>query len=149
MDSLTLLRRLRLFLLATAGFIFLATPLELLLIEHFESPQQFIPFLLCALGLATVALAVFRPRWATLLALRWAMAVVIAGSMLGIYLHIANNLAFELEIRPGAAAGSVLIDALGGASPLLAPGILALAGALAIAATYGRSELDSFATQSS
>jgi hypothetical protein len=56
--------------------------------------------------------------------------------LIGIYEHIEHNLAFELEIRPNATAGQVFMEALGGASPLLAPGILALAAILAIAATY-------------
>ena len=51
-------------------------------------------------------------------------------------LHLVNNYQFEAELRPGAAAGDIFMQALMGANPLLAPGILALAGVLAIAATY-------------
>ena len=64
------------------------------------------------------------------------MVLNVLGSALGIYEHIENNLGFELEIRPNAAVVDVFIEALHGASPLLAPGILALAGLLALAATY-------------
>lgn len=143
MNATIVLQRLRQFLLAIAGLIFLATPVELLLVEHFDSPQQIIPFILCALGVSAVAAALLRPQRRTLLALRWAMLLAILGGAIGAYLHIANNVAFELEIRPNAALGAVLIDALGGASPLLAPGILALAGILAIAATYYHPSLHS------
>ena len=52
------------------------------------------------------------------------------------YEHIEHNLAFELEIRPNASASDVWLDALKGASPLLAPGVLGLAASLALAATY-------------
>jgi hypothetical protein len=51
-------------------------------------------------------------------------------------LHLFDNFAFEREIRPNAALVDVIINALRGVNPLLAPGILALAAALAIAATY-------------
>ncbi|MBL8156945.1 MAG: hypothetical protein JNM70_22415, partial [Anaerolineae bacterium] len=56
-------------------------------------------------------------------------------SGLGLGLHLLGNTQFEQEIRPSAAAVDVLLEALKGANPLLAPGILALAGLLAIAAT--------------
>jgi hypothetical protein len=41
-----------------------------------------------------------------------------------------------LEMRPSAVWSDVWFEALRGAAPLLAPGILALAAIIAIAATY-------------
>lgn len=64
------------------------------------------------------------------------MFVVFLGSVFGLYEHLTHNLTFELDIRPNAAVSDVFLDALSGASPLLAPGILALGAILAIAATY-------------
>ena len=64
------------------------------------------------------------------------MAIVFVGSLFGIYEHVEHNLAFALGIRPNAVASEVLMDALRGANPLLAPGILALAAVLALSATY-------------
>lgn len=64
------------------------------------------------------------------------MTVVVAGSLLGIYEHLASNVEFESEMRPGAATMDVVVPALEGAAPLLAPGMLALTGVLAIGATY-------------
>ena len=43
---------------------------------------------------------------------------------------------FALEIQPNATTSEIVMDALRGANPLLAPGVLALAAILAIAATY-------------
>lgn len=56
--------------------------------------------------------------------------------------HIEHNLAFELEIRPNATTGDVFFEALSGANPLLAPGILGLAAIVALAATYYHPQLD-------
>lgn len=136
MSDRTLLRRLRLFLLALAGLVFLVTPVELWLTEHFGTPIQFIPFVLSALGLVVVLLVLLASRRATLIGLRGVAVVIILGSLLGVYEHLIHNLAFELEIRPNAVPTDVLLDALKGASPMLAPGILAFGALLALAATY-------------
>jgi hypothetical protein len=75
-------------------------------------------------------------RLALWVGVRRTHGLLVAGSLFGVYEHIEHNLAFELEIRPGAGLGDVWFEALKGASPLLAPGILVLAAILAIAATY-------------
>jgi hypothetical protein len=77
-----------------------------------------------------------RPRRAGLWVLRACMLLVALGSLFGIYEHVVNNYEFHREIYPNATAGAALMGALAGASPLLAPGILALTAMLAIAATY-------------
>ena len=128
--------QLRRFLLVLAGLVFATTVAELALVEHDESFVQLVPYILCGLGIAAVAAVIFRPRRIVLLVSRWILGVVALGSLYGWYEHVAHNLAFELEIRPNATTGEVLWDALGGASPLLAPGILALGAVLGYAATY-------------
>jgi hypothetical protein len=112
------------------------TIIELLLAEHTEDLIQFIPFVLCGLGLAAVAVALLRPGRGTLLALRAVMGLLLVGSLLGVYEHFEGNLAFEQEIRPAATFGAVWLDVLKGAAPLLAPGILAVVAVIAIASTY-------------
>jgi hypothetical protein len=136
MNATIILHRLRVFLLSIAGLLCVGTVLELWLTEHTESAVQLIPFGLCGLGLLAIGAALLRPQRATLLILRLSMGLMAVGSAFGIFEHIEHNLAFELEIRPTATANQVFLDALSGASPLLAPGILALAAVLAIAATY-------------
>ncbi len=130
-----LLFRLRRFLLALAGLLFVGTVIELWLADHMKEAVQLIPFALCGLGLIAVSAALLRPHRKILLALRGCMGLVALGSLLGIYQHLQSNLAFELEIHPTATASDVVMGTLGGASPLLAPGILALAAVLAVAAT--------------
>jgi hypothetical protein len=133
---ITVEQRLRFFLLAIAGCICAGTLVELLLAEHIETAVQLVPFALCGLGLLVVVAALVRPQRATLIVLRLVMALLIFGAVFGVYEHIEHNLAFELEIRPNATVSDVWLDALKGASPLLAPGVLGLAAVLALAATY-------------
>ncbi len=134
-DAVVLLR-LRRFLLTTSALLFAGTLGELWLINHTEDPVQFIPFVLCGMGLLVLLVVRLRPRRATMLTLRAVMALVILGSLVGVYLHVESNLAFVREIQPNAPAREAVFGALGGANPLLAPGILALAAMLALAATY-------------
>ncbi len=136
MNSAVILARLRRFLLVVSALFFAGTLLELWLIGHMEDFVQWLPFALCGLGLVAILGALVRPRRAAALGLRVVMGVVALGSLFGVYEHVANNLAFHREIYPNAPASDSLMSALGGANPLLAPGIMAAAAVLAIAATY-------------
>jgi hypothetical protein len=130
------LARLRRFLLALAAVLLAGAVVELLLVEHTEDTLQLLPFVLCGLGVVAIIVALVRPARLTLLALRVLMPLVAAGSLLGVYLHVESNLELERELNPGMAAGPLLLGALGGANPLLAPGVLAVAAVLALAAAY-------------
>ena len=129
-------QRLRYFLLIVSGTICVGTIAELLLTKHTQTPVQFIPYALCGLGVVAVGAALLFPQRATLFGLRIVMVIVTCGSLFGIYEHLQNNWQFAMEITPGAPLGEVIIATLKGANPLLAPGILALAASLALAATY-------------
>lgn len=136
MSNELILQRLRTFLLGLAAFLCAGTMVELALIGHWEGPPQILPFVLCGLGLAAVIALLLRPQRRIIRLLRWVMGVTFAGSLFGVYEHIEHNIGFAMEIRPNATMGDVFFDALGGANPLLAPGMLALAAMIAIAATY-------------
>ena len=136
MDAESINHRLRLFLLALAGFIFVGSVVELALEGHRASPVQWIPFVLSGLGIVTVTAVLISPARSTIWGLRGAMGLAFLGSLFGMFEHIEHNLAFALEIRPNATVSDVFFEALRGANPLLAPGILALAALLALAATY-------------
>jgi hypothetical protein len=136
MNADTILSRMRRFLLALSGFVFVGALVELSFSNHTRELVQWIPFVLCGLGLITIALAWRRPQRKTLLALRLSMVVVALGSLVGLYEHIQNNIGFQLEVQPGSSIVQLVSAALGGSSPLLAPGILAVAAMLAMAATY-------------
>ena len=134
-DAIVLLR-LRRFLLIVSAMLFTGTLVELWLVGHTETIVQLIPFALCGLGLILVTLFLFHERRSTLLALRACAGLVLLGSLFGVYEHIVGNIAFQREVNPNAAVREVLMAALSGGNPLLAPGILALAAILTVAATY-------------
>lgn len=141
------LRRLRRFLLALSVALLCGAVAELWFVEHTEDPVQLVPFVLCGLGAAACVAALVRPGRVALWALRAVMLLVAAGSLLGVYLHVESNAGLERELNPGMAAGQVWLGALGGANPLLAPGVLAVAALLALAATYQHPALARGATQ--
>ena len=136
MSTAEVLRRLRLFLLALASLLFAGTLLELYLVNHTEDAIQWIAFGLAGLGLLLTLVVLLRRGPATVMLLRWCMIVVIAGSLFGVYQHVSNNIAFEQEIMPGASWRHLFWRGLSGANPLLAPGTLAIAGLISLAATY-------------
>jgi hypothetical protein len=116
--------------------MFGGTVVELLLLGHFKTATQLIPFVLCALGLSAIGWALARPSRASLLFLRASGALIALGSLFGAYEHITENIAFQLETKPASTTFELLKVAVSGANPLLAPGVLAFAALLAAAATY-------------
>lgn len=136
MSADIIVERLRRLLIGLAVFLVAGTLGELLVIEHFQATEQYIPIVMCVVALLALGAAILRPQRLTLQALRLVMLGLGLVSLLGLYYHITGNFAFELEIRPNATLGAVFLEALGGANPLLAPGILGIAAVLALAATY-------------
>ena len=136
MTSSEVLARLRRFLFVLSALLFGGTLIELWLVNHTEDAVQWVPFLLCGVGVLIVLLVLIRSRRVTVLSLRVWMFVVVVGSLFGIYQHVAENIAFEREIYPTAPSIRIWREALGGANPLLAPGMLSVAALLALAATY-------------
>jgi len=136
MSAAEVLRRLRLFLLALASLLFAGTLFELWLVNHTEDAIQWLAFVLGGIGLVATLTVLVRRGPATLLLLRLCMPLVIVGGLFGVYQHVFNNIAFEQEIQPNATLRHLFWRGLSGANPLLAPGTLAVAGLLSLAATY-------------
>ncbi len=136
MSAEIIVERLRRLLIGLAVFLVAGTLGELLVIEHYQETEQYIPIVMCVVALLALGAAILRPQRLTLQALRLVMLGMGLVSLLGLYYHVTGNFAFELEIRPNATLGDVFLQALGGANPLLAPGILGIAAVLALAATY-------------
>lgn len=134
--------RYRTFLLHVTALVLVVVTLELWFSEHTEGLVQLIPFGLAGAGLVATIAAVAKTNRHTVWALRVVTIGLAAGALYGIYEHVSHNIAFELEIRPTASLGDVIWDALFGASPLLAPGVLGLAALLAAAATYRHPALE-------
>jgi hypothetical protein len=133
--------RLRMFLLALAAAMCLGTIAELALANHTKQAIQWLPFGLCAAGLVAVAAAWLRPTRASLWALRLVMGAAAVGSVIGGLEHISSNLEVVRETKPGLTLLPALWLAAHGAAPLLAPGVLAVAACVAMAATYSHPAL--------
>lgn len=131
-----ILRRLRRFLLLLTVSLFAGALVELWLVGHTEDVIQLVPFVASVVGIVVSLLVFFWPSTGTIQVMRIWMAVVVLGTLLGVYLHIEGNVAFEREVDPQATTSKLILQGLGGGNPLLAPGILAIAALLALAATY-------------
>lgn len=128
--------RLRAFLFITAALLCVGTVIELSLTEHTDEPIQFVPFILSVLAFVCIVFVMLKPTRGTLFTLRGVMGALVLGSLVGVYEHLASNWEIVTETKPNLAANAMFWEAVRGAAPMLAPGILVLVAALAIAATY-------------
>jgi len=133
--------RLRLWLLLLVAAVYPGTVVELILERHYDKLLQFIPFALCIAGLVTVAFVIVRATPLTIWLMRGVMFVTLPATLFGMWEHLDGNMDLQREIRPNAGMWEQLSNAIHGAAPLLAPGILALAAGVALIATYGHPAL--------
>ncbi len=126
-------------LIGTLGLI-----VELLLQEHIETWQQWIPLVLLGLGLAATALVRLIPGKRSLMMFQVIMCSYLAAGAVGVYLHLAGNAEFAIERTPELGGLALFWEALRGATPALAPGALAQLGLLGLAYTVRNSALNSF-----
>lgn len=131
--TLTVLRR---FLLATLIAGAVGTGVELLLIGHYEDRTQLVPLVLLGATAAAGVWHAIAPRPHTVRLLQAVMLASLAAGAVGIGLHYAGNEEFELEMYPTLAGRELFAKTMTGATPVLAPGTLALVGLIGLAATY-------------
>jgi len=136
MNSDAILAKLRQFLLIIAAGVFVMTVTELTFLSHWKQTIQFLPFALSGWGLIMLALAYFRPSRGVMTSMRWSMFVIATCSLIGFYEHMSNNYSFWLEVKPTTTTWALIKATLGGANPVLAPGILMLGAVIALMAVY-------------
>ncbi len=105
---------------------------ELMLAEHFADAWQLMPLVLVALGVAVVAWHARSGSSSSGRALRAVMALFIVSGCLGVFLHYRGNAEFEREQNPRAARWTVFREAMMGATPALAPGVMVQIGLLGL-----------------
>jgi len=127
MSELVVVRRMlaAVFLVGSIG-----TAAELVLLEHTEGVWQQMPLALIAIGSLAFCGLQLRPHPPVTRAFRLVMGLFVASGLLGIVLHYRGNVEFELELQPEAAGWELFVAALAGATPSLAPGTMALLGAV-------------------
>ena len=128
--------RIRLYLLATLLLGLLGMGTELLLIGHFETIQQRIPLVLLGLGIATTCWHAAAPKRTTVRTLQVVMTLCVVSGVVGVGLHYQGNEEFELEMYPAMQGIELVEKVLTGATPVLAPGSMALLGLIGLTHSY-------------
>jgi len=139
-DTLVTLRRILVAALLVGMF---GTAGELLLIGHFESVWQIVPLALVGAGVVAV---LWQLRTSGGLAVRFVqlvMVLFVGAGALGVGLHYDGNAEFELEMYPTLRGLALIGGTLTGATPVLAPGSMALLGLVGLAYTYRHPNLRS------
>lgn len=122
---------------------------ELLLIGHHESMQQRIPLVLLGAGILVVGWHAAAPGRASVRTLQGVMALCLASGIVGVGLHYQGNTEFELEMYPTMRGYELVEKTLTGATPVLAPGSMALLGLIGLTHIYRHPALHGGAEASS
>lgn len=125
--------KLRRLLLLTLVIGIFGTAAELLLLGHIDGWQQLIPVVLLAGSGIVLLVQVARPSPAVnavLLAMMWTF--LISGPV-GVAMHFQGNVEFEREMYPEMSGMELIQKTMTGATPVLAPGTMALLGLVGIA----------------
>jgi hypothetical protein len=126
----------RRYLLLTLAVGMVGMGTELLSIGHVESVQQLIPLVVLAIGIVVLAWHAAAPRATTVRALQIIMVLFVMSGLLGVGLHYRGNLEFELEMYPSMRGFEMVQKTLTGATPVLAPGSMALLGLIGLTHSY-------------
>lgn len=115
---------------------------ELLLLGHVESTSQWIPVVLLGTSAPVLAWHAIAPRRTTVRALQATMVLFIVTGGIGVGLHYDGNVEFELEMYPSMGGFALISKTLTGATPVLAPGTMALLGLVGLALVYRHPAID-------
>jgi hypothetical protein len=127
---------LRQLLLALVFIGIVGLEIELALLRHAETLNQWIPHVALLIGLiSTVAVYVW-PGPPTLRSFQAVMLIFLVVGALGVYLHVQGNVEFALERDPSLTGVRLIWKALRGATPALAPGAMAQLGLLGLLYGY-------------
>jgi len=132
-DATSILRRGLLALLALGATGVLA---ELVLLEHYEEPVQWLPMALLALTLVTIVRHWVGSTRATLRAFQVLMLTLIVAGIVGTALHAKTNVEQEQEVNPGTGGLPFYWEVVRGELPLLAPGVLIQFGLMGLLYAY-------------
>jgi hypothetical protein len=109
---------------------------ELALLRHADSFQQWIPHVALVIGLLSTLAVYVRPGPSTLRLFLVVMLGFLVVGALGVYLHFIGNVEFARERKPSLSGAALVWKALRGATPALAPGALAQLGLLGLLYSY-------------
>ena len=108
-----------LFVLGAGG-----TGVELLLLGHTEDFWQWVPLVLMAASLVTLACRVSARGPRSLRLFQGTMILFVLSGGVGLWLHYHGNAEFELEMYPALRGFELFRESVTGATPTLAPGTM-------------------------
>jgi uncharacterized membrane protein len=136
-DPIELLRR---WILGVLVLGLLGTVTELVLLEHYEQPMQFVPLVLIAAAVVVLAWEVRRRNTASRRALQILMALFVLAGFVGFVAHFHGSAEFQLDLNPDMSIWELLEKVLRAkAPPLLAPGMMLQLGLLGLAYVFSDS----------
>jgi hypothetical protein len=110
------------------------TETELLLLEHYEDPWQFVPLVLIACAMAVLALHRRRPDGVSLRAWKGLMLLFLVSGVMGLALHFRGAAEFQLELEPAMGRWDLVAKVMRTkAPPVLAPGVMLQLGLIGLA----------------
>jgi len=133
-DRVELLRR---WILGVMVLGLLGTITELVLLEHYEQPLQFVPLVLIAAAIAVLAFEVRRRDAASRRALQIVMGLFVLAGFVGFVAHFLGSAEFQLDLNPDMSTWELVEKVLRAkAPPLLAPGMMLQLGLLGLAYVF-------------
>jgi uncharacterized membrane protein len=118
----------------------LGTVTELVLLEHYEQPLQFVPLVLIAAAIAVLGWEFRQHDAASRRALLVVMALFVVAGFVGFVAHFLGSAEFQLELNPAMSTWELVEKVLRAkAPPLLAPGMMLQLGLLGLAYVFSDS----------
>jgi uncharacterized membrane protein len=137
-DRLGLLRR---WILAILVLGLLGTVTELVLLEHYEQPLQFVPLVLIAAAVSVLWWELRRRDLASRRATQIVMGLFVLAGFVGFAAHFRGAAEYQLELNPDMSNWELLEKILHAkAPPLLAPGMMLQLGLLGLAYVFSDSK---------
>jgi uncharacterized membrane protein len=131
---------LRVWILGILALGLLGTVTELVLLEHYEEPLQFVPLILIAAVLPTLWWEFTRRNLASRRTMQVLMALFVIAGCVGFAAHFHGSAEYQLELNPDMSNWELLEKILRAkAPPLLAPGMMLQLGLLGLAYVFSDS----------
>jgi len=139
-DGVGMVELLRRWILGVLALGLLGTVTELVLLEHYEQPLQFVPLVLIAAAIAVLGWELARHNAASRRALMIVMALFVVAGFVGFVAHFLGSAEFQLELNPEMTTRELVEKVLRAkAPPLLAPGMMLQLGLLGLAYVFSDS----------
>ena len=115
---------------------------ELILLRHIDKPAQWIPLVSLVAAVPVLIWHALSPGVASVRTLQALMLAFIGLGVVGVGLHYDGNVEFERELNPSERGWTFIRKTVAGATPVLAPGSMALLGLVGLAHAYRHPSAD-------